>query len=299
MLCTGSMLQLPCPVTPASVPQLAEAGRNVAHSMGLRLDGTPDSLRNVDHLLDYLRKQGHTLDSASNLLICVGAYVGEVFRGHLGGRWVPGSQTVIGQDAPLALVFGNSIANPLGKCAKRLVNGQEDSVETFFYQMLSVSRGATPQAAGMASRDALPAKRPSWVPDRPVDTCGVAPIVTNLPIFLEYAQRIGSQMDLRLNGTPMTLVFADALLNRMPRDIPIDTANTIAFCLGCYAGSVFAQTTGAQWFLHGEHEGFPRPALWLHGRLMDPIAQILHWKTTGQEANLIGWYTSLTETRPN
>ncbi len=293
------MLQLPCPATPNNVPQLAETGRNLAHAMGLRLDGTPASLRNVDHLLEHLRKQGHTLDSASNLLICVGAYVGEVFRGYLGGRWVPGSQTVLGADAPLALVFGNTIANPLGKCAKRLLNGPEDSVETFFYQMMSVSQGSTPAAAGMVSRDSLPATRPSWLPGRTVDTCGVTPIVANLPVFLEYAQHVGAQLNLRLNGTPMTLVFADALMNRMPSDIPGDTANTIAFSIGCYAGSVFAQATGAQWFQYGEHEGFPRPALWLHGRLIDPIAQIFHWRAVGQEINLIGWYTSLTETRPN
>lgn len=64
-----------------------------------------------------------------------GAYVGEVMIRSAGGSWVtvaPDHPLGAGWQ-PLVELLGGTLANPLGKAFKRLMNGDTDSIQ-FFYR---------------------------------------------------------------------------------------------------------------------------------------------------------------------
>lgn len=49
---------------------------------------------------------------------------------------------------------------------------------------------------------------------------------------------------------------------------------------------------------HRVQEGFPRPALWHNGGLLDPIAQVFAWRSSKEAPQLAPWYRALTGRDP-
>ena len=92
---------------------------------GLCLDFSIESLDAIDSRIEMLRQEGLSSDSVPTVMSAFGFYVGEVIRRTLGrGKWLenPGDYR---------LDLGGIVANPIGKCMKRLDNGACDSVRVF------------------------------------------------------------------------------------------------------------------------------------------------------------------------
>lgn len=92
---------------------------------GLCLDFSMESLDAIDSRIELLRQEGISSDSVPAVMTAFGFYVGEVIRRMLGrGKWLdnPGDYR---------LDLSGMVANPIGKCRKRLDNGADDSVRVF------------------------------------------------------------------------------------------------------------------------------------------------------------------------
>lgn len=92
---------------------------------GLCLDFSIESLDAIDSRIEMLRQEGISSDSVPAVMTAFGFYVGEVIRRMLGrGKWLdnPGDYR---------LDLSGMVANPIGKCRKRLDNGADDSVRVF------------------------------------------------------------------------------------------------------------------------------------------------------------------------
>ena len=111
--------------------RLSDVCIETARGFGFELDHSPESLATVDRMVDDLW-QGQAPDNLEAMVQLIGAYVGETLRRNLGGEW--GISPEFNTEA-LNLPSGTSTF-PLAKVEKRLVNGQEDSVE-FYFQALS------------------------------------------------------------------------------------------------------------------------------------------------------------------
>jgi hypothetical protein len=99
----------------------------------LRLDFSPESLAALDGFIASDFDPAGKSPAPDGLQHDVGAYVGEVVRRHVGGRWA--------DDGALVDVGGPvSSVNPIGKARKRFANGPEDSL-AWFYE--TVRRHAT------------------------------------------------------------------------------------------------------------------------------------------------------------
>lgn len=298
------MQALPVPPIPSNAFHLAEAGRREAWGLGCALDGSVASLNALDALLDQLRTRGATVGNASHLLVCLGAYAGEVIRAALGGTWLRSDETPFAAVAPggppLVLAVGGGLANPIGKCMKRIEDPRE-SVAAYFLELASIARGQSPDPAfGTVGREmslntVVAAARPWWAPPRRLEFHGTAPTVENLPHFVEVARLYGAQVDLTLDQSPKSLVYADTMLAGL---VEQPDTEEITFYVGVYAGSVFARALSLQWMDHGAQEGFPRPALWHNGGLLDPVAQVFAWRQGKQSPQLAPWYRTLTGRDP-
>jgi hypothetical protein len=298
------MQALPFAPLPANAFHLAEAGRREAWGLGCTLDGSVASLSMLDALLDQLRARGATLGTASNLLVCLGAYAGEVIRAALGGTWLRSDETPFAATAPggppLVLSVGGGLANPIGKCMRR-IDDPTESVAVYFTQLASIARGQSPHAAfGVAGREmplsaVVAASRPWWVPQRPLEFHGWSPTAECVPHFVEVASEYGKEVELRLDQSPKSLVYADAMLEAI---VEKPDTEEITFYLGCYAGAVFARALSLPWIDHGAQEGFPRPALWHNGGLLDPVAQVFAWRHGKEPPQLAPWYRTLTGRDP-
>src|SRR5262249_44063589 len=101
---------------------------------GIDLDYTPDSLTNVDEIIEGFRADGVTSDEVAETLFGFGCYVGEVLARHGGGTW----RKVTEQEAgffgfPMVIEMPTKrVCNPIGKAFKRVDNGPEDSVRYFY-----------------------------------------------------------------------------------------------------------------------------------------------------------------------
>jgi hypothetical protein len=115
----------------------AEAVKFVREQFHLELDYSPQSLRNLDDVLEDFRNSGRTSHELGGGATCFGCYLGEVLIRNLGGQWRGREEVGFQQTAsPIVLAFSVEMAcNPLGKVCKRIDNGAEDSL-TSFYRML-------------------------------------------------------------------------------------------------------------------------------------------------------------------
>lgn len=103
---------------------------------GLSLDYSPESLKIVDSFLEEARSRPR--EEVAALVVAVGCYVGEVVCRHLGGQWRDIADTSMGKVASAPVVVelpGEMFCNPLGKVAKRLNQGEGDSVAFFFHML--------------------------------------------------------------------------------------------------------------------------------------------------------------------
>lgn len=109
-----------------TVAMAADIAVAMMRSQGCELDFSIESIDEIDAQIEEFRCDDETVDSMPGTMTTFGIYVGEVLRRKLGrGMWV--EDTRLG---PL-LAVDNIMLDPIGKCAKRLANGPEDSVRTF------------------------------------------------------------------------------------------------------------------------------------------------------------------------
>jgi hypothetical protein len=116
-----------------------------AKSVGVSLDYSPDSIRQVEGVLEKLcaaiprglsrliRRRPSAEDMAT-MAKMYGGYIGEVVRRTAGGEWMLDTEIVPGHTV-ISLRKGEQRIFPPSKVEKRLANGPEDNV-WFYYQVL-------------------------------------------------------------------------------------------------------------------------------------------------------------------
>ncbi len=116
----------------------AEDAVDYAKQQGAVLDYSPGSVATVERLAGHLHKTmakgflrklfGPSDTRLATMAKMLGGYVGEVVRREIGGEWGIEDQT---QGVGLQLALAAWIF-PSAKAYKRLLNGPEDSLESFF-----------------------------------------------------------------------------------------------------------------------------------------------------------------------
>jgi len=116
-----------------------------------RLDFSVESLRHINEYLEVIRKDRAVEKEWTRVVLCAGAYVGEVIRRNdknVQWRWLdyegarqvdPNLFRFLGRSVGTAAVLydGNAMAFPLGKVQKYLNNGAEDDVYVFAKVIMS------------------------------------------------------------------------------------------------------------------------------------------------------------------
>lgn len=122
--------------------------RKLDSSLPGALDYSEASLGTLDGVIDRL----WALQPAPSIDIwqpIVAAYVGEVIRRNLGGRWVVDKQLGL-----LAIERNGQRVYPDNRIQKRLVEGAKWNLVAFFAELASVWReGETPEARGWKRRN--------------------------------------------------------------------------------------------------------------------------------------------------
>jgi hypothetical protein len=118
----------------------AEAVEFVRTKAHLELDYSPESLENLDDVLEDIHKTGQKSHEMGGGITCFGCYLGEVLIRDLGGEWRSREEAGYRETAsPIVLAFSNGKAvNPLGKVCKRIDNGAEDSLTSFYRMFKSI-----------------------------------------------------------------------------------------------------------------------------------------------------------------
>ena len=120
----------------------AEDAVEHAKSAGVALDYSPDSIRQVEEVLEKLYprgisrliRRGPSVEDTATMAKMYGGYIGEVVRRAAGGEWVLDTEVAPGQTV-ISLRKGEQRIFPPSKVQKRLANGSEDNV-WFYYQVL-------------------------------------------------------------------------------------------------------------------------------------------------------------------
>ncbi|WP_245180407.1 hypothetical protein [Streptomyces montanisoli] len=132
----------------------------------LPLDYSVASLRVVDFVVDGLRKSGADPERAGEMLLGLGAYVGEVLVRRAGAVWVDfddREQDYFGQPVGVRMPDGR-VWNPLGKVRNRFeVGGPAESLQTFWLRLHGRARRHPTALTGAA-----PSRRHEPPPGRPV-----------------------------------------------------------------------------------------------------------------------------------
>ncbi|WP_159888680.1 hypothetical protein [Paenibacillus puerhi] len=119
-----------------------------AKSFGKSLDYSESSISDVEEILDYYSKdlkpgffnsivrsitgKKPTTNQIHSMATIWGAYIGEVIRIHNSDKCNWYYENVWGDGELLHLKIGEMKAFPIDKVIKRLINGPEDSVVSFF-----------------------------------------------------------------------------------------------------------------------------------------------------------------------
>lgn len=118
------------------------------NNFGVALDGSEDSVREVERLLDRL---SNTLpiekpDEATIWLFskAFGSYVGEMMRTHHGGSW--GMMSLGDETFPAVLLPGGMCCWPWARVHNRLLNGYEDNVWHYYCVMLEKAEAVLEKA---------------------------------------------------------------------------------------------------------------------------------------------------------
>jgi hypothetical protein len=121
----------------------AEKAVQKAREFNTRLDYTENSLMEVEVILSQLAGSSTaSADDVGEMCKMWGSYLGEVVRRRFGGEWsvetYPGKQF-----ATLTLSVGANKLFPTMKIHRRLTQGEEDSVWSF-YKMVKIKLEALP-----------------------------------------------------------------------------------------------------------------------------------------------------------
>ncbi len=117
----------------------------VQENYGLVLDYSPASLKELDRIVDDLRRD-QRFEAVQTLLFSMGCYVGEVLVRHAGGRWRTTEEVGMGRVAssPIAVEMPDGRGcNPVARVYRRFQKGREDSL-TAFYQAVAGTPAGKP-----------------------------------------------------------------------------------------------------------------------------------------------------------
>jgi hypothetical protein len=111
----------------------------------IHLDFSVASLKEVDRILeDYSSYDGVTPQTIAVTLFELGCYVGEVIvRHNPGARWgkLRKDQSESSLDSGLVVQMPKgTVVNPIGKAEKRLVNGEGDSIDHFYKEIVKIDQ---------------------------------------------------------------------------------------------------------------------------------------------------------------
>ncbi len=121
-----------------------------AKTLNKHLDYSEASLADVEEILDQyfedLSSKNPTLDEVESLAMIWGIYLGEVVRIHNSERCNWQVEDVIGDGEEPYLLIEQIKARPIYKVYKRLMNGPEDNVISFYnvikYKVIEKNRGS-------------------------------------------------------------------------------------------------------------------------------------------------------------
>jgi hypothetical protein len=103
-----------------------------AAQLGVELDFSPDSLTNIDMLIDKERETGIGMTKEMEfVMLSLGAYVGEVMVKHLDAKWVSGADSAT-QDPLLILIDNKFAINVISIVLRRFVTGPPNSAATLY-----------------------------------------------------------------------------------------------------------------------------------------------------------------------
>jgi hypothetical protein len=103
-------------------------------SRGVTLDGSVESLRILDMLVDDARDaiKGEPNPPQAALLWALGAYLGEVLRNARGGAWTVGALDDLDAFWGTYLVYADGLQVwPMQRMIKRFLNGADDSIYAY------------------------------------------------------------------------------------------------------------------------------------------------------------------------
>jgi hypothetical protein len=124
-------------------------------AFAVELDFSPASIQRVEAILAKLHssiprgllrllKRGPSEDTVDQICKMYGGYIGEVFRRQRGGTW-QFDQEVLPGHLVIALMNGDSRIFPPSKVRKRLENGSEDNVWSYFRVLIDESSPVSSQ----------------------------------------------------------------------------------------------------------------------------------------------------------
>ena len=108
-----------------------------AKSINDQVDGTLDyseeSIPRLDDVIDQAWPKGPGEDTVRYTLPPIAAYVGEVVIRNIGGRWV-----IEDHYGVPAIEFRDQVAIPINRVGKRLMEGREWNLTTFYGELAAV-----------------------------------------------------------------------------------------------------------------------------------------------------------------
>jgi hypothetical protein len=135
--------------SPANAAEIAAMALPVVEqNYGVALDYSPASLRELDAIVDDLRRD-QRFEALQTLLFSIGCYVGEVLVRHAGGRWRRTEEFGPGKVAssPIAIEMPDGRGcNPVGRVYRRFQKGREDSLPAFYQAMTGSVPEGPPRA---------------------------------------------------------------------------------------------------------------------------------------------------------
>jgi hypothetical protein len=96
----------------------------------VELDYSVASLHAVERILGSMHSNGIKLDKVADTVFSFGAYVGEVFCRHAGGRWVIDPR--MDAEIPVVRLDKGGLCHTVGVCLKRVQNGPSESIVQFW-----------------------------------------------------------------------------------------------------------------------------------------------------------------------
>jgi hypothetical protein len=121
---------------PLFAVDIVEAAKEVS---GVHLDYSPESVKDVDKIIESLRSGGSKKEDVSATLFGFGCYIGEIFIKNHGGIWKASEATPMKEVTSMPFLIempDGQVGNPIGKAFKQFDSGQFESVYDF-YQVFS------------------------------------------------------------------------------------------------------------------------------------------------------------------